>query len=76
MRQFPNVSISPWRLPYATGGATGATGATGGKNFYSNLNSPPQPLYRRPPPPVFYHPGVEQVVGESDDDDDSEEGTL
>ena len=63
MRQFANVSISPWANPY-----NGATNT--GKNYYTS-SVPQQPIYRRivaPPPPIFFHPGVEQVI---DDDDEA-----
>lgn len=64
MRQFAQVSISPWANPY-----NGATGT--GQNYYTS-SAPKQPVYRRiaaPPAPIFFHPDVEQVVGESDKED-------
>lgn len=74
MRQFANVSISPWATsPYSSG-----PGAA--KSIYAApAPTPQQHMYRRivlPPAPVFYHPQVEQVVGEDSDDDDSQEGTC
>ena len=64
MRQFTQVSISPWANPF-----NGATGT--GQNYYTS-SAPKQPTYRRmvaPPAPIFFHPEVEQVVGESDNED-------
>jgi len=71
MRQFANVSYSPWAYPYSAPTNTG-------KDFYGTSSTPQQPAYRRivlPPAPIFYHPGVEQVIGDSDDDE-SEAGTY
>ncbi|KAH7383944.1 hypothetical protein BKA66DRAFT_89190 [Pyrenochaeta sp. MPI-SDFR-AT-0127] len=72
MRQFAQVSISPWANPY-----TGAAAAPG-KSFYATTT--PQPLaYRRivlPPDPIFYHPDIEQVKGEDSDDDQTPEAPL
>jgi hypothetical protein len=68
MRQFAEVSISPWRLPYGAN----PQNATGARQSYSMSPTPPQPVYRRvvlPPPPIFYHPDVEQVVDDSSEDD-------
>lgn len=68
MRQFANVSYSPWANPYTSG-------PNAGKNIYAA--PPQQPVFRRvvtlPPEPVFYHPEVEHVVDE-ESDDDSQEG--
>jgi hypothetical protein len=64
MRQFANISYSPWANPYTGPASTG-------KDFYG-APSPPQPVYRRivlPPAPTFYHPGIEQVIEDSSDDD-------
>jgi hypothetical protein len=73
MRQFANVSISPWAInPY--GASTPQTPQTAQKNPYQVSTYPPQPIYRRivlPPAPVFYHPDVEQVIEANDHVDDA-----
>lgn len=72
MRQFANISYSPWANPY-----TGPTNT--GKDFYGSSGPSPQPVYRRivlPPAPIFYHPGVEQVIDEDSDDDDDDEAGM
>jgi hypothetical protein len=63
MRQFPNVSYSPWANPY-----TGAV-ESGRPAYYQ----PPAaaPLYRRvvaPTPPVFFHRGIEQLNDPHDEE--------
>lgn len=67
MRQFANVSISPWANPY------NGTPTKPGQSYYTAATSPPVHTgYSRivlPPAPVFLHPGVEQVIGEDSDDD-------
>jgi hypothetical protein len=72
MRQFANVSISPWANPYS-GAATNTA-----KNFYATAAATPQkqPVYRRivAPPPIFYNTGVEQVI--DDESDDGQAGML
>jgi hypothetical protein len=63
MRQFTEVSISPWANPF-----NGAVGT--GQNYYTS-SAPKQPVFRRlvaPPAPKFFHPGVEQVADDSDDE--------
>ena len=68
MRQFADVSISPWANPYS------ANGTNTGKNFYVTA-SLPQPLYRRvvlPPAPVdsdaaVADPVVQPGAGEEQD---------
>jgi hypothetical protein len=64
MRQFTEVSISPWQNPY-----NGAIGT--GQKYYTS-GAPKHPVYRypvAPPPPKFFHPGIEQVI-------DDEAGTY
>ena len=75
MRQFANVSISPWANPYS------GTATNPGKSFYATAVSPqPQIAYRRivaPPAPTFSYAGVKQVVGEeSDNGDHGQAGML
>jgi hypothetical protein len=63
MRQFTQVSISPWANPY--------NGATGTGQKYYTASAPKQPMYRRTvalPAPKFFYPGVEQVVADSDEE--------
>jgi hypothetical protein len=67
MRQFDNVSISPWANPYA------GPNTNTGKNFYATAPQPPaQPLYRRvvAPPPKFSYTGVAHVIDDKRTDDD------
>ena len=63
MRQFTNVSISPWANPY-TGTVESAK-----PSYYQP--PPAAPLYRRvvvPAAPVFFHPEVEQLIGPEDEE--------
>jgi hypothetical protein len=65
MRQFTQVSISPWANPY-----NGAIGT--GQNYYTS-SAPKKPVYQRLvtlPQAHFSHPEIEQV----DDDNDDEAG--
>jgi hypothetical protein len=67
MRQFENVSISPWANPYSNGGTNT------GKNFYATATAPmAQPVYRRVVPPTqkFSYTGVAPVVDEKSSDGD------
>ena len=59
MRQFQNISISPWANPY-----NGDAAASTAKSYYAPATAPQpyQPLLRRPP--TFFHPDVVQVVDE------------
>lgn len=77
MRQFTNVSISPWSNPY------GSPAINNGQNFYAapTAPQPPLPLLRRippPPPATFSHPDVEQAIDDesSEDDQDDQAGML
>lgn len=72
MRQFANVSYSPWANPYASSLKPGQTYS--GQSYYQTPGTAQQPTYRRivlPPAPVFYHPGIEQVIEPSDDEDNA-----
>jgi hypothetical protein len=67
MRQFDNVSISPWANPYAS------AGTNTGKNFYATATQPQaQPVYRRvvAPTPKFSYTGVAQVIDDKSSHDD------
>jgi len=59
MRQFQNVSISPWANPYSADAT-----ASAGKGYHAPATAPQpyQPLLRRPP--TFFHPDVVQIADE------------